>query len=211
MISDITVNISQIMPALQAGMLSEISSRITNTISSLDTVSTWQVAVNIAQIVSAFGTVAAVVVALFLANRNQSQRLQFFSAVFGDTVVGPGPTDSYLEHSISLTIVNSGLLPAVIQSTEFHFDAPHHAWHWGFGPINGTGNFPMKLEHGQQVRCTFLFDATAVPWNQVNLKLITKRRMKFVVETSLGRKYVHRPHKMMLSAIKLHIQNARRV
>lgn len=170
---------------------------------------TWEIAVNIAQIVSALGTVAAVIVALLLANRAQSQRLQFFSAVFGDTVTGPGPTDSYLEHSLSITIVNSGVLPAVIQSTSFFVEAPNGDYGWYFGPIYGAGQFPLTLEHGQQVRCTAPFKMTDAPWDQIPPKWITARRIKFVVETSLGRKYIHKPDRMMLVAMKSHIQAAR--
>lgn len=166
-------------------------------------------AVDIAQLVSALGTVAAVIVALRLASRAESQRLQFFSGIYADTVTGNDPGHSYLEYSISITVVNSGVLPAVIKSAAFIFDAPDREWSWHFGPVYGTGEFPMTLEHGQQVRSAAPFEIGNAPWDQIPLKLITSKRMRFLIETSLGKTYVHRPNKMTLLAMRGNIQSAR--
>lgn len=171
---------------------------------------TWLIyALDIAQIVSAIATAAAVIVAIWLARRSEAQRLQFFSSVYGDTVWGDRPDEPYLQHSLSLTIVNSGVLPAVIKGTAFVFDGPDREWSWHFGPVYGTGEFPLTLEHGQQVRSAAPFNLSEAPWDQLSFRWVTARRMKFVIETSLGRTYVHRPNRMMLLAMKGTIQAAR--
>jgi len=169
---------------------------------------TWLIyMVDIAQILSAFGTTAAVIVAIWLARRAESQRLQFFSGVFAYT----NEDNPALELYLQVTIVNSGVLPAVIKSTAFIFDPPDREWGWHFGPARSAEQFPLKLEHGQQVSAGSPFKLDDAPWDQIPLKYITARRMKFIIETSLGRTYVHRPNKMMLLAIKGNIQNARAV
>lgn len=74
----------------------------------------WVYLVDLAQIVSAFATAAAVIVAIWLARRSESQRLKFFAHL--NLSITPEQ-----EHTIEivLTIVNSGILKVLVQSVFF--------------------------------------------------------------------------------------------
>lgn len=149
--------------------------------------------VNISQIISAIATAAAVIVAIWLALRSEKQRPKFFVSRNLTIVVGPEGTEHKTKHQLILTVINSGILPIIIQNVSFSIRLSKND-SWGCStPVTGQKdtslNFPIKLEHGEQIRCSVPVTNDERPWKILPKYWWIFNRPYFNVTTGVGRSY----------------------
>lgn len=148
-----------------------------------------------AQIVSAVFTAGAVIVAVWLARRNESQRLIFFVGTRENTAIFPGRHTTFTTGMI-LTVVNAGILPVTLKRGAFHLSLKGSVWASGLGdggPGVGPVNFPIVLQHGEQAVVYVAVDPCGHPWSEIRTGWWYWYRPKFELFTSLGKTYKVRP------------------
>lgn len=157
---------------------------------------TWLVyAVDFAQIGSAFFTAGAVMTAIWLARRNEAQRLRFFVTRSQTIIVGAG--EGRDEMALVLTIVNAGLLPVQLRHAIFNIeDKSGSTWGLGLAGLDAAKNrknFPLTLAHGEQVVLEVPINRGTYPWNAIDRRWWPSSKPRFIVSTSLGRNYMKKP------------------
>lgn len=144
-------------------------------------------AVDIAQIVSAIFTACAVVVAIWLARRSESQRLRFY--VHRNMTITPGRESTL---SIVVTVVSAGVLKVTIRSVFCELPLLGQdggGWLAPAQSTSGVATLPLALEHGQQIAFEVVVPNSAT----VSRAWSFYRRPRFRILTSLGKTYVYKP------------------
>jgi hypothetical protein len=147
-----------------------------------------------AQIVSALFTAGAVMVAVWLARRNESQRLLFFITRRQNLTVSPGQL-SQKTTGMTFTIVNAGLLPVQIRGGHFKMFLDDRVWTNGLESSAGLATrqaFPMVLQHGEQAEFYVAVDPLTFPWKVIRNGWWFVFRPQFHIMSTLGKRYVHK-------------------
>lgn len=163
--------------------------------------------VDAAQIVSAIATAAAVIVAIWLARRGESQRPKFFVGRRATLTIGPNGSPAGLsEHELSLTIVNAGIVPVVVRYAHLIVTmAKKDSIVLGLGSFDAQANsstFPVKLEHGEEVTLVVPIKKGERPWNRLPALWWVWKRPEFRITSSLGKTYRIKPSRRLLYTIK---------
>lgn len=161
-------------------------------------------AVDFAQIGSAVFTAATAFIAVWLALRSEKPRPKFrFShlVTISLSTGGEGSKHDGRADFLELTIVNTGVLPVVIEHAHVRFylkkrDGKSDYYGQGLGVFDPTENkatFPAKLEHGHTVRSRVLIQRGVRPWDSFPPFWWILYRPEFVITTSLGKTFRRKP------------------
>lgn len=165
----------------------------------------WLVAVlDTAQIVSAIFTAGAVIVAIWLARRSESQRLRFaigLTQMWRPRGVAREGVDIY--PAVLLTIVNAGILPATVATVSYRVvvknggTLPGPVWR-----ADQKLEWPLVLQHGESIGCEFPVRRGVEPWRDLHMSWWYWRRPSFYIETSLGKTHHVKISRTILRQIK---------
>lgn len=151
------------------------------------------VALDVAQIVSAVATAMAVIVAIWLARRGESQRLRFF--VGNREVVSIADGRAETQSFLSLTVVNAGMFPVKIINGSFSLQQTGGRWSASLESYEREHRFPLfplTLAHGEAVIFDFPIEPTANFWRNLHWAWRFWTRPYFRVITSLGKSYTRK-------------------
>lgn len=149
-----------------------------------------------AQIISALGTLAAVWAAIWLALRNEAQRLKFFSGFRQGvpSTLGTAPLPWVETLLLSLTIVNAGMMPVQVDSVTLRVRLRQGSWSASLRPQSAAAGLEgsITINHGESMTYYFPVRADERPWSHRGVASWFWQKPRFEIFTSLGKSYVHR-------------------
>jgi hypothetical protein len=165
-------------------------------------------AVDIAQIVSAFATAGAVIVAVWLARRGEAQRPKLFGGWRDEITVSMVSGGSQQKMSVSLTVVNAGMMPIRIENAGFKA-AMRTGHHWSTSLTKSqrppVREFPVTLQHGENITFYVEIRQGVAPWTNLHpnwFKWYAWSRPRFYISTSLGKVYERKVDRETLERMK---------